>query len=175
MTKTLTITEATADDLLKAATADGAYSLSPTTRAALIAVLAPTPITPPPGPQSVPGFEHVMWVEWPNDSVKLPPINTVDRGGWKPGSVLVIAFTPTRNGSASIAPWPNDGDFQQQQVALSTKPGDFSVPFPYLRHGQNVGIQWQVGGLSRVNCILQAGTRYYLSYTWDKFDMRVQV
>lgn len=127
------------------------------------------------GPQAVPGFSRVIWKEWPDDKIKLPPIDTVNEGGWGPGCVLVIAFTPTRGGSASITPFPNDGSQTKQKVALGTTPGDFSLPFPYVRKGENVGIQWQVGGSSRTNCVLTAGQRYYLSYTWEGQNMRVQV
>jgi hypothetical protein len=153
---------------------DAAAILQPPVQPTVPSPVVPMP--PTPGPQTVTGYSRVFWHEWPDDSVKLPPINTIDEGGIsEPDQLIVIAFTPTIGGSASISPWPNDGTYVEQRVSISTIPGDLSQPFPYARHGQNVGIQWQVGGVSRVNCILEPGVRVYLNFAWSGQPMRVQV
>jgi hypothetical protein len=87
-----------------------------------------------------------------------------------PNGIVVIAFTPTATpfgatGNISITAYPGDLNATTRTTAISTSPCDLaSQGFPWVRTGNDAGIQFTVGEyVPRLYPPLVAGTRYYIN------------
>jgi hypothetical protein len=87
-----------------------------------------------------------------------------------PDGIVVIAFTPTATGfgatgNVSITAYPGDLNATTRTTSISTSACDLaSQGFPWVRTGNDTGIQFTVGEyVPRVYPPLVAGTRYYIN------------
>jgi len=129
------------------------------------------------GPTSCAGFANTEFYNWDWAQGGIAFATGVNgsnvqnpQGPIGPNGIVVIAFTPTATafgstGSVSITAYPGDLNATTRTTAISTTPCDLaSQGFPWVRTGNDAGIQFTVGEyVPRLYPPLVAGTRYYIN------------
>lgn len=106
--KQITITDASAADLLAAARSSAAYQMAPATKSELISLLAPPIVAPPVTPpvsgdwraaalaaSVAAGHDKTMLIDWDWAANVISKLDTSDLGGLGQLGVLIVRFVPT--------------------------------------------------------------------------------